>query len=71
MSQEPSIVGLPARESEVEAAARHKKAVTEALLPVLKAMDAAKADGFKCAWNIGQDYAGRASIVSLTMMKEF
>jgi len=67
----PTIVDMPRRESEAEIVARHKKAVSDALRPVLEAMDAAKADGFICSWNIGHDYAGRAAIVSLKLVKEF
>jgi len=62
---------MPHRKSPEEIAAAHKKAISDALLPVLPLMDAAKADGFKTAWSIGHDYAGRHCITQLMLVKEF
>ncbi len=67
----PSLVDMPHRKSPEEIAAAHKKAISDALLPVLALMDAAKADGFKTAWSIGHDYAGRHCITQLMLVKEF
>ena len=66
-----SLVDMPHRKSPEEIAAAHKKAISDALLPVLALMDAAKADGFKTAWSIGHDYAGRHCISQLMLVKEF
>ena len=65
-----SVVEMPHRKSPEEIAAAHKKAVSDALLPVLMVMDAAKADGFKTAWTIGHDYAGKHCITQLKLIKE-
>jgi hypothetical protein len=62
---------MPHRKSPEEIAEAHKKAISDALVPVMAAMDAAKADGFKTAWTIGHDYAGRHCITQLKLVKEF
>ena len=66
-----SLVEMPHRKSPEEIAAAHKKSIGDALGPVLAAMDAATADGFKAAWTIGHDYAGHHCITQLKLVKEF
>jgi len=67
----PEIVDLPERQTQEQIAAKHKKAIGDALTHVLPAMDAAKVDGFKVSWAVGTDYAGRACITNLVILKEF
>lgn len=71
MPEAPTVVDMPRRESEAELVERHKRAVTESLRAVLEAMDAARQDGFKVAWSVGVDYAGRTCISGLSLYKEF
>jgi hypothetical protein len=66
-----TLVDMPHRKSPEEIAAAHKKSISEALGPVMAAMDAAKADGFRTAWTIGDDYAGHHCITRLMLVKEF
>jgi hypothetical protein len=55
-----SLVDMPHRKSPEEMAAAHKKAISDALLPVLALMDAAKADGFKMV--TAYEDAGRSGL---------
>jgi hypothetical protein len=61
---------VPGR-SDAERAAEHRRAIEEALKPVLSVLDIARTDGFVISFTLGIDYAGRANIASLSLAKHF
>lgn len=70
MAEVVTLAAVPGK-SDAQLAAEHRKAVEEALQPVMQAINAAKGDGFTISFALGADYAGKSLISQLIVAKNF
>lgn len=65
------VVAFKQPKSEVELAAEHKAAVTQALQRAVAAMEVARKDGFHVEFNCGLDGFGRYAVQVVSIVKRY